>query len=182
MAGKSESYDLTMVAGQQISAIEHYKLKVIDEHSASYRWLLASLFILNSGGLAAHLNSSFSKYQTLSALSFYIGVTFALIAAVLGQRFGRVFTKELEKFVFFWLQVKSSGDLNEKDYEERNKAMEKASKSGRWLSISGLMSFVGFSLGILFIFLGRETAMPAKHESKKGEVTQISREILDIES
>lgn len=125
----------------------HARSSLIEEHSANYRWLLASLLVLNSGGLFGILDKRFDEaYLLASAIAFWAGIALALLTGWLGQVQTRRFVKANAQIEEQWAIAASTGFID----AEKVQTLESEQKSigttaPRWV---GVASFVAFSIGL----------------------------------
>jgi hypothetical protein len=128
---------------------------LLEEHSAAYRWLMASLLALNSGGLFA-IHKGFSAenlFVFLSSVAFYIGVAAALTVALLGQIAAQKMLPSLSAAGIFWAEVAETGVFTKEEFERVMGNVTGAKTVGRWAPIAGFVSFIAFSAGLIFIGL-----------------------------
>ncbi|MCR2832684.1 hypothetical protein [Parerythrobacter lacustris] len=123
---------------------------LVDEHSASYRWIMASLLAVNSGGVFAVIGTDIAKVAMgLSAAAFWFGILLAFVTAWLGQVQTRKFIQANSKLEEYWAIVAVTGqvDLDKgAKLEEARSAID--STIPRW---TGIGSFVAFSIGFLLV-------------------------------
>ncbi len=122
------------------------------EHSASFRWLMASLLTLNVGGLVAIINGSgaIGGLEILSLMLFYLGIASALCIAWIGQRFDRAIAAHLSELINNYTYSAITGESMAADIEVERKAMlDSHAKLGAWPARFGWISFVLFSAALL---------------------------------
>jgi alpha-beta hydrolase superfamily lysophospholipase len=127
--------------------------RLVDEHSASFRWLMASLLAINGGGLVtmASLADMVSNKASLvaSAGAFWLGILAALGVASLGQVINRKAANVLSEIELFWTVVAIYGNL---DPEEGQKLDDKydsvSSRSAKWC---GFLAVACFSVGLAIL-------------------------------
>jgi hypothetical protein len=126
---------------------------LVEEHSANFRWLLASFLALNSGGLFGVAQVDETKpWVAIAALCFWVGIAATLGNAWYSQIQTRKFIQAQEKLERFWMMVASNGLIDEMEGDRLEK--ERNTVSGEWGRWIGLLSFLAFSLGLLMTFFG----------------------------
>lgn len=143
---------------------------LVEEHSAAYRWLMASLLAINSGGLFA-VHKSFAAenlFAFLSIAAFYIGVAAALTVAFLGQKAAQKLLPSLSAAGIFWAEVAETDAFTKEEYDRVMGNVSGAKTVGRWAPIAGFVSFIAFSFGLIFIGLADYQAEVAANALKMG--------------
>ena len=140
------------LAELELAKLDATRLRVVEEHSAAFRWLMASLLALNGAGLIAvkdmlHTNSHWLALGC--AASFYVGCACALYVAVLGQRASQNGLTYLSKAIAFWTAVHMTGDYNVEGQEIMMGDVTSLEKASKRAPRVGRMSFAFFSLGLL---------------------------------
>lgn len=111
-------------------------------------WLNASLFALNGGGALASVNAVDRLDSPAWPVAvFAVGLIFAMISAVLIQRFLSVTIPHAEKLLEIWRSAEIYGELDEGAYEMEKGALLKA-ESWSWTPqalgwVSGLCFLAG---------------------------------------
>jgi alpha-beta hydrolase superfamily lysophospholipase len=127
--------------------------RLVDEHSASFRWLMASLLAVNGGGLVtmASLADKVANETALiaSAGAFWLGILAALGVASLGQTINRKAANVLSDIELFWTVVAIYGNLDqEKAQELDDRYVSVSSRSAKWC---GYVAVACFSVGLAIL-------------------------------
>ena len=126
--------------------------RMLDQHIADFKWLTASLLLLNSGGSAAILNStSISNHGKLISASLYLaGIALALLIGVASQKFAIKTLSPTIGYRAFWIAV-SQGEIF--DPEAERQAIEKiqaAAKKAWIVPALGWLSAAAFLAGSMY--------------------------------
>lgn len=118
----------------------------VDQVTGLSKWLTASLFAANSGGLLTILNQSAKvPYLTIAGGLFIIGLILALLSATANQEIYNRMSEPLADMISYWNEVSITGSQSADDYD----AIEaKIINLKRWFWIGPL---VGWFSGIAFI-------------------------------
>jgi hypothetical protein len=94
--------------------------RMLDQHIADFKWLTASLLLLNSGGSAAILNSaSISNQGKLISASLYLaGIALALLIGVASQKFAIKTLSPTIAYRAFWIAI-SQGEVFDPELERQ---------------------------------------------------------------
>jgi Ni,Fe-hydrogenase I cytochrome b subunit len=135
---------------------------IVEEHSSSFRWLIASFFAVNGGGVIAVAGQSNMPrvYSVAAGFLFCIGILLALLCAWLSQRANRAMLRPVSEVLSFWLSVAHFGELDQEGLIEIEQKMTKAMKVSRPTQFSGWFSVAAFSLGMCVAGAGYWTAHP----------------------
>lgn len=156
----TESADLTTDEARQIARLElEYLLPLqnvlIDEHSASYRWIMASLLAINAGGLLA-VKDTISRDPSaalLAGIFFFLGIGFALLIAVLGQRSNQKAIPPISNVCAALMAAVVTGEYDHKRIEQEKAAYSGALK-GSWMARAcGWLSFGMFSAALISLVI-----------------------------
>jgi hypothetical protein len=149
----SDRYEETVVELAKFTAtlaqVSHEKN--IDQHNATGRWLLASLFALNGGAILASINSSIIDKSTVlwSAPVFFVGILLAFVMAIMTQRSDRGMIAALSVWGLYWTQVASTKTRDDEQEKKIQRDIDVADRIGRKGRISGLISMFCFTVGCL---------------------------------
>ncbi len=124
---------------------------LIEEHSAAFRWLIASLLAVNGGAVLSTKELIINGNDTalFAAGSFVMGVLSALLAGWLSQKANRSLLKPLAESSSFWIEVIETGDLNERRLSKILEDTEIAVRSAWPTQLSGWLSAFGFLIGMV---------------------------------
>jgi hypothetical protein len=116
-----------------------------EEFSSNVRWLTASLFALNAGGLASLASKSpLSAMQECAGVVFWLGTTFAFAHVSYAQRRTNQFLQVIQKIENHWVNVAITGSNDAqtiKDLEDQKRAIK-----------TGLAPFLAFGSFAMFSF------------------------------
>lgn len=122
--------------------------QITSEYAADGRWVLASLFALNSGGLFGLLQiEEQSKLTVASAFSFWFGICAAFAVAIYSQRRTRAFNDAISGLERLYVLGAATGLLDEEEAESLENA--KRAVSTKLAPFLTSASFLAFSLGLL---------------------------------
>jgi hypothetical protein len=132
----------------------HFEISV-DQVTGLSKWLTASLFAANSGGLLTILNQSQKvAYLGLSGGLFIAGLVLALLSATANQEIYNRMSDPLADMISHWHEVRITGRQNT---EEHNAIAARMSKINRWLWIGptvGWLSGLAFIAGTIVVAVG----------------------------
>lgn len=139
----------------EIEFLAETRRAVLEQHAAAFKWLNASLFAINGGGiiavLAAHELSAVSKKMACTA--FVAGILFALMSGRLGQTISLLSLKPIQNQSGYWLSVAIDGERDE-DCERKLEADAKRAMKWGWTGQAcGWASIVAFLVGAAFVGL-----------------------------
>lgn len=129
---------------------------LLEEHSAAFRWLLASLLAVNGGAVlfSKEAIASGDTHALTSGGIFLLGIVAALMAGWLSQRANRGLIEPLAKVTTFWFQVLEADEFDEAEFNKLTNVMEDAMKAGRPTQICGWISALAFVIGAVVLGLG----------------------------
>ena len=86
--------------------------RLLDQHVADFRWLTASLLLLNSGASVAVLNSVAvsNSGKMVSGSLYLVGIALALFIGIASQLFARKALTPNIEYRIFWLHI-AQGEL-----------------------------------------------------------------------
>ena len=169
-----------LVADRELAKFEASRGRLMEEHSAAFRWLMASLLALNGAGLLA-LKDVITTHRwevIVAGLCFYLGCGCALMVAVFGQRASQAGIEFLSYLIAFWTTVRVTGEYSKDEHEScvsgQQLAIDQSKKSPR----IGWLSFGLFSIGLLFLSLATSTHSVSKSKNHDtGNVPGKSRPV-----
>jgi hypothetical protein len=143
-------------AVKEIAKLRHDALiatqaKLLDEHSASYRWLMASLLAINIGALAMIKEAIvLNPARGIASVVFFcVGIGFALLIAVLGQKANQKMLKPISEAVELWGIISITGQYVDEVEKRISNEINSASRQP-WPRRFGVLSFVAFLCGVGF--------------------------------
>ena len=141
---------VSRAAEYELVSLAEARRAILEEHSAMFRWLIASLLAINGGATIAIVGSDSFSIATIfySCLCFVIGIFAALLSAFLGQRANRAMLEPLGKLSGYFIAVAQEGaeieDAKVPILAEVSAAMKKA-MPGR---ACGWLSAIAFGFGV----------------------------------
>ena len=123
---------------------------MLEEHSASFRWLMASLLAINAGALTM-VKDAFTAnavWAGVAGTSFFIGIACALLIARFGQKAIQAMIGPLSEAVAFWSIVSVTGDLVQDVHDAIGVKINTAMAKGKIPSLFGFAAFAAFSVGL----------------------------------
>jgi hypothetical protein len=164
-----EVHEVTPEAAKRIAEIQlestvATKNSLLDEHSASFRWLMASLLAINGTGLISMKDVMGSGgIWTVSAIgSFYIGLCAALSVAWLSQRSVQAMIAPLSDLVAHWTMAAATGGFSVESHRQIVARFDEAQRSMKKPRIAGFISISAFTVGLVFLSLAGQTAKSSK--------------------
>jgi hypothetical protein len=138
------------LAANELARTSESRRLIIDEHSASFRWLMASLLAINSGGLFLLKDMAIADpaWQISAAICFYLGIVAALAVAWFGQRSNRRSIQAAVNVESFWAVVSSTGRLDQEAHSELIQSISTAAKPG-FSRHAGWLSLLFFTGGLV---------------------------------
>ncbi len=134
----------------QLQTVNSSHERLLEEHSAAFRWLMASFLAINGGGLLVlkDLGTPWNLPEMLAALAFYIGIVLTLAIAWLGQRAARAAITPISKLSGFWSMVAATGEYDQDQHQEVISEFPKAMKKIRFAPFAGWGSLIAFTVGL----------------------------------
>ena len=176
------------LAAFEVTAAEESRAKLIDEHSAAFRWMIASLFALNGGAVLTIFGSENLGVQpTLPAFwVFFAGIVATFIAVLFGQLSDRGMIAQMHKWGLYWTTV---GSFNERDETQENSIkqhIQNAERWGRWARIQAIFAMIFFVLGVLTAVVLQQKSEIARLESaldrNEADAARISAAVDELET
>jgi hypothetical protein len=129
---------------------------MMDEMSHASRWIMASVLAINSGGLIACLGKIDRLSDTIvgAAIAFYVGVALAMI---MGWRLITINQTALpihSRLIAAWEMTAIDGVIEEEKIKTAvDEQMSLVTSVGVFPSTLGKISFLSFSIGLVFLAL-----------------------------
>lgn len=140
---------LKLKAADQAAFAQSARSKLIEETSASARWLMASLLTLNGVAANSVLDSSLIsislKFIPLGMLFF--GTLAALSMAFFGQIANKAMINPINAANFFWIEIAAGETFDESRWKEIESDISKAMRKTGAVKIAGLCSAIMFTIG-----------------------------------
>jgi len=121
--------------------------RLLNQHVADFKWLTASLLLLNSGASVAILNTpSVSNNGKMVSGSLYLaGIVFALLVGVASQKFAMKSLPGVIGYRALWLSI-SQGDTLDLDAERQAIGTIQAAAKRAWI-----VPALGYASAALFL-------------------------------
>lgn len=144
------------IAAAEVASFTTAKQTILEEHSASFKWLMASMLAINSCGLikVSDLNSLQAMHQLAASIAFLVGILAALAIAWLGQIASRRMIEPLALAIAFWTITSATGEFDEEEHSEIIAKIQASVKSGNRSRWAGWLSTIAFSAGVILILTG----------------------------
>jgi len=135
----------------EASSAEQTKGKLIDDHSAAFRWMIASLFALNGGAILAIFGKGdiIDQPNFASFWIFFGGVVNTFLAAFFGQLSDRAMIAEMHRWGLYWTNVGSIDERDEVNEAAIKQSINRAERSGRVGRIHTIFAMIFFVFGVL---------------------------------
>jgi hypothetical protein len=134
-------------AEEKLRRTSEARLILIEEHSAAFKWLVASFLAVNGGGLLAlgDLKIDLAQKQ-LAGSAFWFGIVCALGIAWQSQVIGRKAINKLSESELLWLSAIETGEL---DVAEGQRLENEFKAISVWPARAfGWASLLAFSVGV----------------------------------
>jgi hypothetical protein len=164
------------LAEHSIEGLKRGRDVIIDQHADSFKWILASLLTINSGGAISLLSSSsLSPDVKVESGSFFIlGIMTAILIAVISQKLSQRAFPIINSQIGLWLSVLEDGMIpNNLEEVENLNSIEM--RRFQWIIPAvGWVSAICFLCGVISIGngLGPDTMQNKATESKNSVVIQ----------
>lgn len=138
------------------------KKTVMDEMSHAARWIMASVLAINSGGLIASISRNDELGVTMvgAVAAFYVGLTLALM---MGWKLIKTNQKQLpihSDFIAVWERAAIDGFIDEDNIKQvADRLFAFASKEMGLPSVYSRLSFLSFTVGLVFLAFSAEPAL-----------------------
>lgn len=141
------------VAREEITTLIESRQLLMEQHSHSFRWLMASLLVINSGAVVASLNSDAIEPVTkvTAGAIFAVGISLALMVAYSSQKLTNFVTPVVQERIGYWLGVLEDGELDQEADEELAGKARKVLRFRFVPEFFGWLSLVAFFLGLAVI-------------------------------
>jgi hypothetical protein len=170
------------LAREYVELLKDARYRIMDEHSHSFRWLMASLLLLNGSGCLAALGEDKIPlcYKLAASATFLLGVISALLIAYFAQNALRIEISRISSAQAYWTGVLIDGEQDEDREKELaedfNPNSSKRKRSDRWPRYAGFISTLCFVLAALIAGLGLTDAqmrnLPNQSAFAKGGVAK----------
>lgn len=136
---------------EQIESLKQIRATAWEEHTHSFRWLMASLLGLNgAAGLGVLGQAEIPiEYKLMSCACFVSGILLALLVAVFGQYSTQRTLGPLQKLIGYWLAVSEDGLRDEVIEADLNGELAASAKIGLGSRFAGWGSALAFLVGAI---------------------------------
>lgn len=133
--------------------------RLLEEHSAAFRWLMASFLAINAGGLIVLKDFDVASWplRIVAAAAFYIGAVSALAIAWLGQRSARAAIEPMSKLSVFWSITAEAGEIDQDQLAQLNEDVSGVTSKAKLAPYAGWVSLLAFTIGLTTIIVGGST-------------------------
>jgi hypothetical protein len=138
-------------AVEEIENLKSIRATAWDEHTHSFRWLMATLLAINGGACLAVLNQDQMdlEHKLAAAGLFILGLLMALLVAVFGQHSVQKTLGPLQKQIGYWMTVVDDGDRDEAIENELNAELKASARIGFAARVSGWLAAMAFIVGVV---------------------------------
>jgi hypothetical protein len=145
---------LKHIAEVQIDQSTRDITTILEQHGADYRWITASLLLLNSGGAVAALNTEYigihGKIQ--SGIAFVVGIIFALSVAWLSQILTPRIIGPMAMYRSYWIKIYNGFEYDEADELREVEKVRKERRKIAWpVPTAGWLSIISFLTAMVII-------------------------------
>jgi hypothetical protein len=161
---------LKALAAYMAESASDGRRRLLEEHSAAYRWLMASLLALNAGALLflKDANAQHAIAKLAAAVAFYVGIGCALAIAKLGQKAAQAAIEPMSKMSTFWTYVAQTGELDQGTLDGLNSEMNATTRKARLAPVAGWLSFLAFTIGVFIVVADWRTSDAALTSASEG--------------
>ena len=142
--------DVRGIARMEMASMSDARNRLMDEHSASFRWLIASLFAANGGALITLGTSELipPEARIWACGWFTAGIISALLTAWLNQKLIQRGLAPMVALIAFWGCIAHGLDFDEKKHNELIAGLQSALKRSWPVQMSGWFSAILFIFGV----------------------------------
>lgn len=142
---------LRQLAKFEVASATESRLKLIEEHGAAFRWLVASLFAVNGAGILALIsNEGIDPSSVRAALFlFFLGLVAAFGTAFVAQQSDRKMISQIHRWGLHWAVVEVTCALDPTGEAEIKEGIAAAEATGRKARLIGWLSMVAFFSGAI---------------------------------
>lgn len=159
---------------EEIELLKVLRSTAWDEHTHSFRWLMASLLGINGAACLGILNLSIIPFdhKLIAGGSFFVGILTALLVAVFGQHSVQKSLAPLQKQVGYWMTVAHDGERNEELESTLNDELKASARVGLGGRFAGWISALSFVVGALTAGAGmKQHEMTLALKKQQAQVT-----------
>jgi hypothetical protein len=147
---------LKAMARHSVESATDGRKRILEEHSAAFRWLMASFLAVNGAGLIYLKDAEFVTpgWVLYPAIAFYVGVVSAFAIAWLGQRAAGRSAEVMSELGVFWAMVAHTGEFHEEEFKRLSVRAQRAVARTKFAPLAGWLSLLSFSAGLILIAAG----------------------------
>jgi hypothetical protein len=144
-----------------------------EQHSHSFKWLMASLLVLNGGASLAILSAENLPidHRLWAGCAFVIGIVFALLVAVMGQRAIQSSFEPIQRYIGYWFTVAEDGERDEQAEANLAKELQGIKWKAKTSQGAGWLSAISFVVGVVVAGSGLERSV--RNEAPVGDQSTI---------
>jgi hypothetical protein len=143
------------LAKAKLSRTTEGRRMLIDEHSSSFKWLMASLLAINAGGMATLSSVDVERpvhfFLFLAGGAFWFGIVASLGFAWRGQQITRRAIKAMSDIELFWTLVAIYGRLDQEKGQSLDDALNQIDT--RSAGLFGFFALLAFTVGVVCVGL-----------------------------
>jgi hypothetical protein len=153
---ESERHWNREAAKEEIENLKNVRATAWDEHTHSFRWIMATLSAINGGACVAILNQDGMNISSklLASGLFVGGLLMALLVAVFGQHSVQRCLLPLQRQIGYWMTVASDGERDEAFETELNEELKTSARIGMGGRVSGWLAAICFISGVVVAGFG----------------------------
>lgn len=143
-------------AKEEIENLKNMRATAWDEHTHSFRWIMATLSAINGGACAAILNQDGMGISSklLASGLFVGGLLMALLVAVFGQHSVQSCLLPLQRQIGYRMTVASDGERDEAIERDLNNELKISARIGMGSRVSGWLAAIFFISGVVVAGFG----------------------------
>jgi hypothetical protein len=136
---------------EEIENLKSIRATAWDEHTHSFRWLMASLLGVNGAACLGIIGVSEIplEHRMYSGGAFVFGILSALLVAVFGQRSVQQSLLPLQRMIGYWMTVVDDGIRDEGMEQGLNDELKDSAKFGHAGRVFGWLSALAFAVGAM---------------------------------
>jgi len=126
-------------------------LRLIDEHKAAFRWIVASLFALNGGAILSILSRSGTSlvYAMPSFGAFFAGIVTTFVCVVFAQISDKMMIGQMHRSGLYWTSVSVIGERDPESETQISRGVKSSELVGKFSRFLAIFAMIFFLLGAL---------------------------------
>lgn len=151
---ETTSDDIRRLAEINLNVIISMQGRLLDENSAAFRWIFASLLSINGGAAIGSISSEFVTLdgKVCGGIAFSCGIFFALMLAYITTFSVKAAMQPLVDLIDFWAAAVLTGKADHGDLEDKQKAVRFSVKPWTFFShLFGWLSLLSFVAGVVIV-------------------------------